>query len=50
MNITKDTMQEFAFEDDGEIETMIPLVTPEDEAEQLINFYEQKYGFKKIAG
>ncbi|MFA5303757.1 MAG: hypothetical protein WC393_04445 [Candidatus Nanoarchaeia archaeon] len=50
INITKDNMQEFAFEDEGDFESDLLFSTPEIEAEQLIDYYEQKYGFKKIAG
>lgn len=50
MNLTKDNIMDFAFEDDGDFDGDFSLETPEIEAEQLIDYYEQKYGFKKIAG
>ena len=50
INITAENLKDFAFEDDGDFEGEELLATPEIEAEQIINYYEQKYGFKKIAG
>jgi hypothetical protein len=50
MAITQDNLKDFAFEDDGDFEEDILAGSPKNEAEQFIKYYEQKYGFKKIAG
>ena len=48
IKVTQENMKELAFEDDLDDEILPD--TPENEAERLIEYYEQKYGFKKIAG
>jgi len=48
IKVTQENMKELAFEDDLEDEFISEV--PENEAERLIEYYEQKYGFKKIAG
>ncbi|MDD2678624.1 MAG: hypothetical protein PHT91_03305 [Candidatus Nanoarchaeia archaeon] len=48
IDIDFENLRELAFEDDGDNDYF--SLMPEDEAERLIDYYEQKYGFKKIAG
>jgi hypothetical protein len=50
INLTKDNLREFAFEDEGDFEDNFSLETSDIGAEQIIEYYEQKYGFKKVAG
>lgn len=48
ININLENLKDMAFEDDCDDD--FSSMSPEDEAEELLSYYEQKYGFSKIAG